>query len=543
MRHLVFASIAGLAILAPSTSAQAPTQDPSAADRHQRGVELHLQRRLDEASQEYARTLTQDPPRAPGPAELEIVRRFAPRVYVTTTEPFGLKDAAAILHPSERLIAYHLFWDDDIDFPDDNDPCDHEVVWVRYSADGRSLDQVWTYFHGRILGSGSEALDDARANGQRPRVNVQWGKHGSMPFGWQSLSITADSGDLEREVLGEGPMTLLGYNRGTWRKLSTEGRRAGGHPLARRLGWPLRFEGAFDRFVDFSRQVDLLGRLDERKLVAVSRWNSAVINQQFLAYNFRPKTEWPSDATPTGTRLATPAASVVPGASIETFQLPPRQVFDAAMPRYPNVWFYLDATLVPSYEAAVRLVAEELRGPMRLREYPKTSEGGDFEVRLEHLQPWEVPEHRALQHSHAFHMRYYHSALSRHQLDRVLLPTASGPRPFYRIAASAHYEVEHTNPHHADVELCPHCGRTGAYAAQQGSLVENVHDPLGLELLFDGTIRGGEIRFEDDQPQPFGGVGLLRDRYTIERRVFEAASGDRNTLRVGVLVIAPSTRR
>jgi len=28
-------------------------------------------------------------------------------------------------------------------------------------------------------------------------------------------------------------------------------------------------------------------------MIRVSRWNSATINQHFLRYNFRPKTEWP----------------------------------------------------------------------------------------------------------------------------------------------------------------------------------------------------------------------------------------------------------
>ena len=102
---------------------------------------------------------------------------------------------------------------------------------------------------------------------------------------------------------------------------------------------------------------------------------------------------------------------------------------------------------------------------------------------IEHLQPWEVREHRALQHAHAFHMRYYHSALAAQKLDRVTLRTRAGSRDFYRVAASAHYEVGHANPNHADVEICPICGRTGEYASQPGNLVERVHDPLGLELL------------------------------------------------------------
>jgi hypothetical protein len=107
--------------------AQSPPPQ-AAADHHQRGVDYHLQRRLDEAAREYSQVLALDPARAPGADERATILRFAPRVYTTPDEVFPLKDAAAILHPSERVIAYHLFWEDDIDFPDDNDPCDHEVV-------------------------------------------------------------------------------------------------------------------------------------------------------------------------------------------------------------------------------------------------------------------------------------------------------------------------------------------------------------------------------------------------------------------------------
>ncbi len=69
-------------------------------------------------------------------------------------------------------------------------------------------------------------------------------------------------------------------------------------------------------------------------------------------------------------------------------------------------------------------------------------------------------------------------------------PSASN---HWRAAASVHYEVEHANPLHADAEICPICGRTGVYADREGNLVERVHDPLGLELLLWGTIRGEPI--------------------------------------------------
>ena len=119
----------------------------------------------------------------------------------------------------------------------------------------------------------------------------------------------------------------------------------------------------------------------------------------------------------------------------------------------------------------------------------------------------------------------------------ISLRTATGDRRFYRVAASAHYEVEHTNPNHADVEICPICGRAGEYQDITGNLVEMVHDPLGVELLLNGTIRNQTVRFEDDQRE-VGGIRWLSGAFAVQQQVFAAASGDRNTLRIGVVVLA-----
>ncbi len=208
------------------------------------------------------------------------------------------------------------------------------------------------------------------------------------------------------------------------------------------------------------------------------------------------------------------------------------------MPRYPNVWFYVDARLAPNYQAAVKLVTNNLRAAMRLPEYfgPFTNaEGCDFEVRLEHLQPWEVREQRALQHSHCFHLRYYYAALAQQKQERITLRG----RAYYRLAASVHYEVEHTNPNHADVESCPICGRTGEYAELKGNLVELVHDPLGLELLLTGKIRGETVRFEDWQHRAVGSVAALKSKFTLRQFNYPAMTGDRNTLRIGIVVLGP----
>ena len=517
---------------------------PRAADtaeaHHRRGVESHLRRSLDEASREYARAIELDPPRDLNAEEWRLVRRFAPRLYTTPSEFFPLKDFAVILHPTERLIAYHFFWEDDLDFPEDNDPCDHELIWVKYSEDKNSVEGVLTYFHGRILEGGEVALKDARAHGMRPRVNIQWGKHGSLPVGWEDMTIIANSGDVEKKYYPlDQTISLKQYQEGTFRKLSEEGRRLADHPLGMRLGWPRKFKGKWEDFVNFSRFVEPLQLLDRTKMARVSRWNSATINQYFLTYNFRPKTEWPAK----GLESKIPNfKSEITARSLDDFQLPPKTMFDPSMPRYPNVWFYVDASLATNYEAAVKLVTENLRKAMRLQELYgpfDNPEGCDFEVRLEHLQPWEVREHRALQHSHAFHMRYYYSALAKQKLDQIRLKTPNGDRLFYRFGASAHYEVEHTNPNHADVEICPICGRTGEYKDLKGNLVELAHDPLGLELLQTGKIRGEVVRFEDWEQREVGSIAALTDRFSIQQFTFPAQSGDKNTLRVGVIVLAP----
>ena len=519
---------------------QATQATQSAAEAHQRAVAFHDARRLDEASREYAATLTLDPPRPPSASELSTIRRFVPRVYTTASEFFPLRDFAAVLHPTERVIAYHLFWEDDIDFPEDNDPCDHELVWVQFSTDGQALERFWTYFHGRILNAGEPALGDAREHQMRPRVNVQWGKHGSLPYGWEALPIVANEGDIERKYLTlQTPISLLDYNRATWRKLHTEGRRLKDNALARRLQWPERFEPDWNDFVAFTRLIDPLPFLERHQMVSVSRWNNAVIDQQFLTYNFRAKTEWPDVAMATASPTPDSKTALVAAAALDDYHLPPKSVFDSAMPRYPNVWFHVDAALVDSYQAAVRLIAEQLRGPMRLRESHgpfSNPEGADFEVTLEHLQPWEPRDQRALQHSHAFHMRYYYSALAARGLERIRLATSTGEREFYRVAASAHYEVEHTNPNHADVETCPICGRTGEYAQMTGNLVEVAHDPLGVEFLLNGTIRGEIVQFEHDAHE-VGGIKPMRDRFRLQQQIFQGMAGDKNTLKIGMVVL------
>jgi hypothetical protein len=103
-----------------------------------------------------------------------LARRLAPVLYLQRDETFPLERVVAVLHPTKPLIAYHLLWRDDVhgSWIPFTVPTDEEVLWVGYDATYTPTD-VWTYWHGRILHA---AWPQAQV-----RIDVQWGKHGSLP--------------------------------------------------------------------------------------------------------------------------------------------------------------------------------------------------------------------------------------------------------------------------------------------------------------------------------------------------------------------------
>jgi len=175
-------------------------------------------------------------------------------------------------------------------------------------------------------------------------------------------------------------------------------------------------------------------------------------------------------------------------------RLAPRHSNDA-----PNVWFYVSKALAPTHQTAVELVTSRLRQAIRF---------GEFR---------EDRCHQPLQHVHPFHLRYYFSSLRQNGLSEVVLREAGREFAFHRMAVSAHYEVEHTNPNHADVEICPIGGRTGGYAGLKRNLVELVHDPLGLELMTHGTIRAATVPYEDWKQEPVGSVKDFESSWSVRK--------------------------
>jgi len=239
-------------------------------------------RRLMEASDEYEITLKLDPPRLASETDLKLVAKYSPRLFVNPKEFFKLKDLVAVIHPKKEIIAYNFFWEDDIDYPGDNDPSDHEVAWIEFSKSKGEVTGVYTYFHKAIL-STEEAVKDANLHHQRTRINVQWGEHGSLPLRWEKLHPEAIFEKIGKRI-------KIKNIAQRYQELSKSVKNPY-HPLAK--DWPKKFTGSYKDFINFSKNIELRRFLKNKKMVITSKWPNAVINRYFLSYNYFPKKQWP----------------------------------------------------------------------------------------------------------------------------------------------------------------------------------------------------------------------------------------------------------
>ena len=219
-------------------------------------------------------------------------------------------------------------------------------------------------------------------------------------------------------------------------------------------------------------------------------------------------------------------------------ELPPLSVFEP--PSYPNCWFYVDERLRASQADAVTWLTGWLRDHCGLvndfARY-KSPEASDAQVRLASLVPWTEASDPALNHAHDLHVRYYHVALRQRGEDRAGLDAFGARRAYYRFAASVHYEVEDEHPRHPYIDECPSCGRTGQYAGA-ADLFAGAHEPLGLELLLEGTIRGRPVARVDGRP--VGGLAALRQTHAVEIHHLTPARADMNVVALAAVVIGPA---
>lgn len=191
-----------------------------------------------------------------------LARSLAPVLYLQRDERFPLSRAVAVVHPSKPLIAYHLLWRDDVNgsWIPFTIATDQEVVWVGYDESGAPVD-VWTYWHGTIL--------HTKWPREQVAIDVQWGKHGSLPRGMIQ-------GSLPR-------LQTLNVFFALTRLLVPD------MILSRTMrGGPAWFPYSYRRYRDFSREMPLVTRLD-----AIVRMEDPdpVLRAVFGKYSRKPN--WP----------------------------------------------------------------------------------------------------------------------------------------------------------------------------------------------------------------------------------------------------------
>jgi len=202
-----------------------------------------------------------------------------------------------------------------------------------------------------------------------------------------------------------------------------------------------------------------------------------------------------------------------------TLGLPPRDVFPAGMPRYPNVWFFVPTALAlrGEYHYALRMLDrllderlglrdsfhDDVRNPGLLRLIGGPGEDSDYQARIGPLARWPGAA-GAPAHEHQLHARFYVSPLVRAGLAEASVTMASGTRKCFVIPASVHFEVATEEPAHPYVDACPVCGLTGEYAFAIDRRSQDYclkgHDPLGVELLLHGTVRSVAATWPDGRP-------------------------------------------
>ena len=171
-------------------------------------------------------------------ASWALAKSLAPVLYLQRDEPFPLDRVVAVVHPTEPVIAYHLLWRHDVNgqWLPWAKPSDEEVVYVGYDPDTHAPTEMWTYWHGTLLHT-------LWLNRGPPEIDVQWGKHGSLPRGIDTNDLPSDKSlraFYAYEILLI-PDILLG-------KLVH--------------GGPTGFFHSFRRYRDFSKVVPLTDKLD-----------------------------------------------------------------------------------------------------------------------------------------------------------------------------------------------------------------------------------------------------------------------------------------
>ena len=202
---------------------------------------------------------------APDSPEAYLARALAPVLFLQRDEWYPLERVVAVVHPTQRIIAYHLLWRDDVhgSWIPFTVPTDQEVAWVSYDSTGAPTD-LWSYWHGAVLHT------DWRGRGT-PVIDVQWGKHGSLP-----RDVIESDLPFRGKLLSFYLFTWLGLPDIWLGRLSRNG--------------PWCFCHGYGRYREFSDPMLLGDRID---VVARTEDPSALLAAVF-GRPYAKKTPWPS---------------------------------------------------------------------------------------------------------------------------------------------------------------------------------------------------------------------------------------------------------
>jgi hypothetical protein len=185
-------------------------------------------------------------------------------LYLQRDERFPLSRAVAVVHPTRPVIAYHLLWRDDVNgsWIPFTVATDQEIVWVGYDPSGAPT-EVWTYWHGTIL--------HAPWPRSQVAIDVQWGKHGSLPRGIVESSLPR--------------LKTLNVFFALTRILVPD------MILSRTMrGGPATFPHSYRRYRDFSRELRLVEKLD-----AIVRTDDPDQALRAVFGKYSKKPAWPFD--------------------------------------------------------------------------------------------------------------------------------------------------------------------------------------------------------------------------------------------------------
>lgn len=193
-----------------------------------------------------------------------LARSLAPVLFTQSHEWFRLERVAAIVHPERNIIAYHLLWRDDVhgSWIPFTVPTDQEIVWVGYDST-HAPTEVWTFWHGKILHTDWQNRGGAL-------IDVQWGKHGSLPRG----TVTADL-PLTAKPASFYAMTWIGLPDIWLGNLTRPG--------------PWCFCKGYGSYMQFTKPLMLSDRID---LIARTAEPNAIL-QTLFGKPFSKKRPWP----------------------------------------------------------------------------------------------------------------------------------------------------------------------------------------------------------------------------------------------------------